>query len=179
MTVRTVICYPDERLARTSGEVHSIDAAVRSLVGDLIDTAMAHRAAGISAPQIGVLMRVLAIPPDPEISPNGAIVLINPTLRPIGPAQAGSEGCLSLPGVFAEVDRPAACLAKGLNPAGMEIEIPAAGDLARVLQHEMDHLDGMLFWDRLPKREKERRIIRYGRSKNPRSRTLLPGLRGI
>lgn len=179
MSVRTVIRYPDERLTRISREVQSVTAAIGSLVGDLIDTALAHGAAGISAPQIGVFRRVLAVLPDPEVSPEGTIVLINPSLRPIGPGRPGSEGCLSLPGVFAEVDRPAACWVKGLNLAGREIEIPAAGELARVLQHEMDHLNGILFWDRLPKREKEGRIRKYGKPKNLHSTLLLPGLRGI
>jgi peptide deformylase len=114
----------------------------------MFDTMYHQEGVGLAAPQVGEGVRVIVIDPhDPEIRP---FALINPVIAEIGSElEKGEEGCLSLPGLKDIVERPSTCVVEGLDREGQPVRMDASGLLARILQHEVDHLDGILFTDRV------------------------------
>lgn len=158
MAVRPILAYPDERLLRVSSRVEGFDAALRQLVTDLQDTMAAGPAAvGIAAPQIDVRLRVvivdvsglLAVRKKVRSSNNGRLVLVNPEIRERRGEQAGREGCLSVPDYTGTVSRAAWIRLAAADADGAMREIDCEGFEARAVQHELDHLDGVLFLDRV------------------------------
>jgi peptide deformylase len=132
--------------------VDTIDEAVRELAEDLSQTLLHVEGLGLAAPQIGVLRRVIAVhPPKGESESRGEPrVLVNPKLVATeGPLESAEEGCLSIPGVYEMVKRPRGVHVTALDLEGEEIDIEDEAILARILQHEIDHLDGVLFVDRI------------------------------
>lgn len=156
MAVRTILREGDPRLRQKAVRLRTIDSALRDLVQDLWDTVRAARGIGLAAPQIGVLRRVIVvnIPPDyeEEGAPGVELTLINPEIVRASGRQVGLEGCLSIPGWYGEVPRYLQVTVKALDLEGREIRIKGSHLLARVLQHEIDHLDGILFIDRIEDR---------------------------
>ncbi|MCP9885044.1 peptide deformylase [Synechococcus sp. ATX 2A4] len=156
MAERTVLQLGDPRLRQVSFSVTTFGTAeLRALITDLRDTMAACDGAGLAAPQIGVPLRVVIFGIThnlryPEAPPIPETVLINPQITPLGAArQAGWEGCLSVPGPRGEVTRWQAIHYQGFDAEGEPIVRSVEGFHARVVQHECDHLNGVLFPDRL------------------------------
>jgi peptide deformylase len=160
--IRRIVHYPDPVLLRPTAPVGSIDAEVRSLVADMIETMHAAPGVGLAANQVGVGLRVAVIDLSVGENPDGLRVLINPRLREERGRQVEEEGCLSVPGFTAEVRRPARVRAEALDLNGRLYEIVGEGLLARALCHEIDHLEGRLYLHRLSslKRQRLERRIR-------------------
>jgi peptide deformylase len=153
MALVDIKVYGDPILRKKAKEVKKIDSKVANLVCDLVDTLYYYKGVGLAAPQIGVGKRVIVV--DVSEKRNELIVLINPVVVAEEGEELREEGCLSLPGINAEVLRPKRVVVKGLNLKGEEIELSNDGFLARVLLHEIDHLNGILFIDRIEKRKKK------------------------
>lgn len=145
MSVRPIRLLGDPVLRTPAAPVTTFDKELRQLVKDLTETMRDAPGSGLAAPQIGVSLRVFSYDVDDEIGH-----LINPVLGPFSAeAMDGEEGCLSLPGLSFELKRPERVVAAGQNMYGDPVVIEGTGYLSRALQHETDHLDGVLFVDRL------------------------------
>ncbi len=146
MTVVPIRLFGDPLLRTPAEPVRDFDAELRQLVGDLEQTMLAAPGAGLAAPQIGVGLRVFTYHVDDEQAGH----LVNPVLHfPDEAMQDGEEGCLSIPGVAFDCRRRANVIAHGQNMWGDPITVEGTARLARCIQHESDHLDGVLFLDRL------------------------------
>lgn len=133
---------PEGVLRQKARPVERIDQALLRLLDDMVETMYEARGIGLAAPQVGISKRVIVV----DIG-DGPIALINPRLEELEGEELGSEGCLSIPGIIGEVKRAQKLVARGVNEQGLKVRIPADGLLARVFQHEVDHLDGRLFTD--------------------------------
>ena len=148
--LRQILTYPDPFLLRKAAPVIRVDDRIRELVRDMFETMYAASGVGLAAPQVGVGKRVIIVdvsPVDKEIAP---IALVNPEIVERQGLVEGTEGCLSVPGVEGVVPRAESVLVRALDTQGQPVKIRAEGLLARALQHEIDHLDGVLFIDRIP-----------------------------
>ncbi|MDQ2961400.1 MAG: peptide deformylase [Candidatus Dormibacteraeota bacterium] len=130
----------DPILTAKASRVPRVDDAVRRLMDDMVDTMVDAHGAGLAAPQVGVAWRVIVLRVD-----NQVYQLANPEMVRCEGEQTGAEGCLSVPGLIGDVTRCQRVVAKGLNRHGKEIRVKGDGLLARAIQHEIDHLDGILF----------------------------------
>jgi peptide deformylase len=147
VSLREVRYLGDPVLREMCREVETIDDDVRALVDDLLETMYAEDGIGLAAPQIGVPLRVFVYDVrDDELDPG---VLVNPRIVEATGKQKEVEGCLSIPGLDEVVERSAHVVVEGLNREGELVRIEATGLLSRCLQHENDHLDGVLFIDRV------------------------------
>ena len=147
MTVRDVRYLGDPVLREMCREVEEVNDEVRALVDDLLETMYAADGIGLAAPQIGVPLRVFVYDVrDEEIEPG---VLVNPRIVEATGIQKEVEGCLSIPGLDEVVQRKGQVVVEGLNRDGETVRVEADGLLSRCLQHEQDHLDGVLFIDRV------------------------------
>ena len=155
MTVRRVLKMGELLLGQVAAPVVRFDAALEALVRDMDDTMRSLNGAGIAAPQIGISLRVVIFevadnPRYPHVSPVPYTVLVNPQLTPLGEEQAeGWEGCLSVPGLRGLVPRYTRLRYRGFDLHGVPIDRTVEGFHARVVQHEVDHLDGILFPQRI------------------------------
>lgn len=148
--LRQILTYPDPFLLRKAASVAVVDERIRELVRDMFETMYSATGVGLAAPQIGVGKRVIVVdvsPVETEIAP---LALINPVIVEREGMVEGTEGCLSVPGVEGIVPRAESVLVRALDPQGKPVEMRAEGLLSRALQHEIDHLDGILFIDRIP-----------------------------
>ena len=145
MTVQSIRLFGDPVLRTPADVVDDFDKELRNLVKDLTDTMLDEDGAGLAAPQLGVGLRVFAFNVDEVVGH-----IVNPVLSfPDDEEQDGPEGCLSLPGVFVDTKRRQNVVARGFNEHGDPIQLVGTGLMARCVQHETDHLDGVLFLDRL------------------------------
>ncbi|MFB0559483.1 MAG: peptide deformylase [Dehalococcoidales bacterium] len=145
---------PDPVLRQKSKRVRVIDGSVQRLIGDMLETMRSAGGVGLAAPQLGVPLRVIVI----GIPEQEDIVLINPeVVRRTGECLV-NEGCLSVPGYIGEIKRAESVRVKGRDQSGKEIRIRANELLAQVLEHEIDHLNGVLYVDRLESPDKLRKI---------------------
>ena len=157
MTVLSIREVGDPVLRRPAEPVTDFDAELHTLVRDLTETLQASRGAGLAAPQLGVSLRVFAVNPDLPGNDLRLDHLVNPVLHfPDEEEQDGPEGCLSIPGVYLDTRRRMNVEAKGYTKHGDPVQVVGAGLLARCIQHETDHLDGVLFIDRQDSRQQER-----------------------
>jgi peptide deformylase len=147
--IRPILRYGDTTLHDKARPVEAITADVERLIDDMIETMYAAPGVGLAAPQVGVSLRVFVVDISVGHDPNGLIVMVNPQFLERDGMQLEEEGCLSVPGFNATVVRASKVVVKGLDRSGAEHQHEAAGLLARAFQHEMDHLDGTLFVDRL------------------------------
>ena len=173
MALLPIITAPDPRLKIKARPVSAVDATVRRLMDDMLETMYHAIGIGLAAPQVGVAQRVLVIdcardgePPQPMRFANPEILWRSPTLM------VANEGCLSLPEHYAEVERPDAIRLRYLDHENEVRVIEAKGLLATCLQHEIDHLDGVLFVDHIS--ALKRGMILRKLAKSKRSRTLQP-----
>lgn len=150
MSIQPIRLFGDPVLVTPATPVVDFDKELRNLVKDLTETMQAAPGAGLAAPQIGVPLRVFVWDIDEELGH-----LINPTLDLSDDLQEGEEGCLSFPELRYETPRALRAVAKGFNMHGEPITVEGTELLARCLQHETDHLNGILFIDRLPENERK------------------------
>ena len=165
-----VVKYGHPALRQKGARIEGITPEIKKLIADMFETMEARHGVGLAAQQVGRALQLTVIdvreakdrpswleldgkPADVnEIMP---LVLINPEITPTGEPATGAEGCLSFPEIFAEITRPESVFVKALNGKGKPIEFRCGGLLARVVQHELDHLNGILFIDRMPRKTKE------------------------
>ena len=148
MTVRTLHLLGSPVLRQKSPAVPKVDDAVRRLVDDLFETMRAAKGVGLAANQIGVARRVAVVDIGAEDPP--PLVLINPVIVERGDdEETAEEGCLSIPEIFGDVTRAARIVVEALDQDGSRARVEASGYKARAIQHEIDHLDGILFLDHL------------------------------
>jgi len=147
-------------LRQRAAEVEAVDDDVRRLIRDMFDTMYAANGQGLAAPQVGVSRRIIVV--DVPNSDTPAFALVNPRIVEQSKETArAEEGCLSIPGVSDVVERPAKVVVEGLDTDGAPVRIEADGDLARCLQHEIDHLDGILYIDRLSPFKRKLLLAQY------------------
>ena len=146
MAVLKVRKYGDPILRRRAGPVREITPEIRRIVTDMIETMYDEVGIGLAAPQVGISLRLMVV--GDEKTPE-ANALVNPVIAEQGGEVTSEEGCLSLPGIFAPVTRAEWVKLEAQDLEGKPVSIRASGLAARVYQHEMDHLDGVLFIDRL------------------------------
>ena len=147
--IRPILKYGDALLHDRARAVESITDEIRRLIDDMIETMYAAPGIGLAAPQLGVPARIFVIDLSVGREPDGLMVMINPSFVERDGMQLEEEGCLSVPEFNATVVRPSRVVVKGLDRNGAEYQREGEGLLARAFQHEMDHLDGTLFVDRL------------------------------
>ncbi len=147
--IRPILRYGERPLHQKAAEVTTFNDGLQRLIDDMIETMYAAPGIGLAAPQVGVPLRIFVIDLSVGRDPNGVITMVNPVFVERDGIQLEEEGCLSVPGFNATVQRPARAVVKGLDRDGHEQQLVGTGLLARAFQHEMDHLDGGLFVDRL------------------------------
>ncbi len=170
-----VLTVPDSRLRQVAAPVRGVDKGVVHLMKEMLETMYAAPGIGLSAPQVGILKRVIVvdIAGSTGDSAHNPLCMANPAiLWASGEYSSCNEGCLSLPGQYARVNRPSSILVRYLDQQNKTRDCTADGLLATVIQHEMDHLDGVLFVDHLSKLRRDiitRRLQKARRSRQPAS----------
>jgi len=162
MAVRPIVQADNPLLRKKSKKVKRFGRALQNLIDDMVETMHAVHGLGLAAPQIGVSQQVIVIqlPEDEEDPQSGKLyVLCNPEIVKTAGEEESEEGCLSVPGFVGDVQRAAVVTVKGLDRHGKKIRIKAEGLLARAFQHEIDHINGALYIDRVDSPEKIRRIV--------------------
>ena len=154
MAVRPILNFDQPVLREKAKKVARVDTSIQKLLDDLAETMLDAPGAGLAANQIGVPLRVCVVKGDE----NQIWGLVNPVIVKSAGSQVGYEGCLSKPGWVGEVERFDAVVVKGLNRHGKQVRIKSTGFTARAFQHELDHLDGVLFTDRLTSLDTLRRV---------------------
>lgn len=170
MTQRNIIIEPDTILRKKSETLEKVDNEVRELMDDMLETMYAAPGIGLAAVQVGILKRLIVIDISKEKEKKNPLFLINPEI--IFKSKNTSvyeEGCLSLPGYFAEIERPAECQIEYIDYEGKKKEMKANGLLATCIQHEVDHLNGILFIDYLSKLKKDmiiKKLVKHKKELN-------------
>lgn len=152
MAVREIITLPNPVLRRKARKVTDFGGELQALVDDMIETMRVAPGVGLAAPQVNVSQRVIVVEfgdEEDENVPAKLYAVVNPEITRVSrEVVGGTEGCLSIPEIVGDVERPVDATIKGFNRHGQAIKIKASGWLARIFQHEVDHLDGVLFVDR-------------------------------
>jgi peptide deformylase len=155
MAIREIITLPNKALRSKARKVTSFDKELQTLIDDMIETMRAAPGVGLAAPQVDVPIRVIVVEfreeqeEEDDETPPKLYTLVNPEIvRAAAEEELGTEGCLSIPGIVGDVERPISVTVKGSNRRGQPVKIKASGWLARIFQHEVDHLNGILFVDR-------------------------------
>ena len=156
MSQKKILIEPDPILRKISAPLEKVDKHTRKLMDDMLETMYEAPGIGLAAVQVGVLKRLIVIDISKGEQEKNPLFLINPEITfKSSKTSIFEEGCLSLPGHFAEIERPAECHLKYLDYNGKEKKLTAEGILATCIQHEIDHLDGVLFIDYLSKLKKD------------------------
>ena len=146
MAVLSMRRYGDPILRLLAAPVAAVTPEIKTLIKDMAETMWHQVGIGLAAPQIGVSLRIFVM----DDGKRGARAIVNPVVTERGGVVKEEEGCLSLPGIFADVERSKSLRIEGLDGEGQPISFEAQGLQAKIIQHELDHLDGVLFIDRLP-----------------------------
>lgn len=166
MTVRPILTAPDPRLQALSTDVEEVDAEIRKLVDDMAESMYAADGIGLAAVQIGVPKRVIVIDLDQKEGKKNPRPFINPKILWASEEMAVfEEGCLSVPEIWDDVERPARIRCEYLDIDGKTVELEADGMLATCLQHEMDHLNGVLFIDHLSRLKRSMALKKLTKAK--------------
>jgi len=166
MALRQILTEPNKILREKSQLVEKVDSDLQKLMDDMLETMYAAPGIGLAAIQVGVPKRVIVMDLSKQDEPKQPMFFVNPEI--VEKSQNNStyeEGCLSVPGQFAEIDRPEKCHVKYLDYYGKSKEIKAEGMLATCIQHEIDHLQGILFIDHLSKLKKTMIIKKLSKQK--------------
>ncbi|HOA82556.1 MAG TPA: peptide deformylase [Thermodesulfovibrio thiophilus] len=155
MAVLEIRKYPEEILKKKAEAITDINEDLHRLIDDMVETMYKANGVGLAAPQVGVSKRLIVVDTSPREANQSLIVLINPEISDSEGEILSEEGCLSLPGFITRLKRKEKILVKGLDRKGKEIEVQATGLLARALQHELDHLEGILLVDRISPLKRE------------------------
>jgi peptide deformylase len=173
MTIRKILTEPDPFLRQKSKDVERVDDEIRSLMRDMLDTMYAAPGIGLAAIQVGVPKRIIVIDLSKE-EEKKPLYFVNPKVILKSNNNATyEEGCLSVPGQFAEIDRPDQCHITYLDYNGKQQELKAEGLLATCIQHEIDHLEGVLFIDYLSKLKKSFIVKKLSRQKKSLERIVV------
>ena len=148
MASRPIRIYGDPVLREECAGVDEVDDEVRALISDMVETVVEAEGLGLAAPQIGVPKRVIIVM-EPGEEERGFLALINPEIVSACGEEMVEEGCLSVPGIYEKVKRPQSVVVSGLDRDGNEVKVEATGMLARAFCHEIDHLNGVLFVDKI------------------------------
>ena len=174
MSIKQIIIEPDPILRKKSDDLEKVDNELRKLMDDMLETMYAAPGIGLAAVQIGILKRLVVIDVSKEENKKNPIFLVNPKIKfKSEKTSIYEEGCLSLPGHFAEIERPSACHIDYIDYNGEEKSLKADGLLATCIQHEIDHLDGVLFIDYLSKLKKDMIIKKLIKHKKETSKIIL------
>lgn len=162
MATRPILILPDARLRAVADPIEKIDDGIKALAQDMLDTMYDAPGIGLAAPQIGELKRIVVMDLAKEGEPPDPLVMINPEiLKYSEETVVTEEGCLSIPELFYEVERPAEVTVRYTDLAGKTIERDAADRLAICIQHELDHLDGVLYIDYLSRLKRDRVLKKF------------------
>lgn len=154
MSIRKIITAENPTLRQKAKKVHRFDASIQKLVDDMFETMHAANGAGLAAPQIDLSIRIFVAEYEER-----RVALVNPEIVKAEGEVTGSEGCLSIPGYYGDnIRRAESVVVKGQDVRGKDVRVRAEGWFARILQHEIDHLDGVLFLDRLDRPEDLREV---------------------
>lgn len=153
MALRQIVYLPDPILRRKAKSVDRFDGDLQKLIDDMVDTMREAPGVGLAAPQVGISERIIvveyALDDSKEDAPKKLFTMLNPEIKEMSAeTELGIEGCLSVPGFQGEVERSLAITVKGLNRHGQPMKVKAKGWLARIFQHEIDHINGIVFTDR-------------------------------
>jgi peptide deformylase len=163
MSRREIVLWPDPRLATPCAPVAAVTADIETLAEDMLETMYAAPGRGLAAPQVGVLLRLFVMDTEWKDAAPAPRVFLNPAIVAVGPAQATrAEGCLSIPGITAEVTRPATVRLRWTDLDGVTREEDFDGFAAACVQHEIDHLDGVVTLDRIDGETRARLVAEYG-----------------
>lgn len=161
-----ILRWPEPALLKKAEPVHEVTDEIRSLAEKMTATMRSAPGLGLAAPQVGVSLRLIVIDPsaaEPEYAGTNPIALINPVIVKSGDKIADEEGCLSVPGIYENIPRPAWLTARFTTLDGRSLELDAKGRLARCVAHEVDHLDGVLFWDHLSRLKRDWLKLKFKR----------------
>jgi len=170
MSKRKIVIEPDPILRKKSETLEKVDDELRGLLDDMLETMYSAPGIGLAAVQVGILKRLIVIDISKDKDKKNPLFLINPEI--ISKSKTSSiyeEGCLSLPGHYAEIERPAECHIKYIDYIGNKKEIKAKGLLSTCIQHEVDHLNGVLFIDYLSKLKKDmilKKLVKHKKDLN-------------
>ncbi|WP_237151965.1 peptide deformylase [Oryzibacter oryziterrae] len=171
MTIRPLVILPDNQLRLTSPAIAKVDDGVRRLAEDMLETMYDAPGIGLAAIQVGELTRLITMDVSREGEDRQPMVLVNPEiLWSSEDKSVYEEGCLSIPEYYAEVERPAQVKVRFTNLAGEPQEIDAEGLLATCVQHEIDHLNGVLFIDHISKLKRDRVIRKFTKQAKEKTR---------
>lgn len=174
MTIRKILIEPDPLLRKTSVEVDKVDIKIQQIMDDMLETMYDAPGIGLAAIQIGIPKRIIVIDLAKEGEKKNPLYIINPQIVFKSDNEATyEEGCLSIPGQFANIQRPEKCTVKYLDYEGKEKEIKTEGLLATCIQHEIDHLNGILFIDYLSKLKKTMIIKKLSKQKKSLERIVV------
>ncbi len=174
MALRQILSFPNKQLKKKAEPVENLAGAEAQLIQDMIETMYAAPGVGLAAPQVGILQRIIVLDVDHEHHGNHLLRIVNPVITETEGTIVWEEGCLSVPDFTADVTRAARVLVKGWGIDEKEQIIEADGLLAVALQHEIDHLDGKLFIDRISRLKRDlytrrmKKLERQGKSPPPR-----------
>ncbi|HEX4767837.1 MAG TPA: peptide deformylase [Lichenihabitans sp.] len=165
MALRPIITLPDAKLRMTSDKIAKVDASVRTLLDDMIETMYDAPGIGLAAVQIGVLSRALVLDTAGKDEPPKPMFLVNPEILSASPERiVYEEGCLSIPDYYEDVERPEKIRVRFLDRDGAECELDAEGILAIAIQHEIDHLNGVLFIDHISRLKRDRVTRKFAKA---------------
>ncbi len=174
MTLKKILIEPDPILRKKCEPIENVDDQVRKLVKDMFETMYKAPGIGLAAIQVGVLKRMVVIDISKEKEKPNPLCLINPIItKKSEMTSIYEEGCLSIPGQFAEIERPAECEVEYISDRGKKMNLKANGLLATCIQHEVDHLDGILFIDYLSKLKKDMIIKKLIKQKKEIERVIV------
>ena len=174
MTIRKILIEPDLFLRQKSTKVDEVNSEIQTLMDDMLDTMYNAPGIGLAAIQVGVPKRVIVIDLSRDEEKKNPLYFINPEIITNSNNDASyEEGCLSVPGQFAEINRPDKCKVKYLDYSGKEHILNAEGLLATCIQHEMDHLEGILFIDYLSKLKKSMIVKKLSKQKKSLERIVV------
>ena len=166
MTIRPIITLPDPILRQKARRIERVDADLRRLVDDMLATMYDAPGIGLAAPQIGISRRLIVMDPAKEDQPKTSMVMVNPEiLERSTEMRTHEEGCLSIPEFTAEIERPARTRVAYVDPEGQKHEAELAGIWATLVQHEIDHLNGVLFIDYLSRLKRDMVVKRFKKQK--------------
>lgn len=170
MSIKNIVIEPDPILRKKSEPLERVDNYLKQLMDDMLETMYAAPGIGLAAVQVGILKRVIVIDISKDEEKKTPLFLVNPEITFKSPKNSvHEEGCLSLPGYFAEIERPEECHIKYLDYNGQEKNLKAKGLLSTCIQHEIDHLNGTLFIDYLSKIKRDmilKKLIKYKKENN-------------
>jgi len=144
MSILNIVLYPDDPLTRKAEPIETFGPELEALAADMLETMHVYDGVGLAGPQVGLSQQILVLQ-EPDGEP---MCLVNPELSAFEGSETGEEGCLSLPQVYADVPRATCIHVRAKDPAGNDLDFEARNFLARIIQHETDHLNGIVFPDR-------------------------------